>query len=102
MVANLTAISNDIQKNIRKFPAGNQRNMMNIIKKCIDKTIIDAKTNVIDADFVKTKYETDIETARGYYDKIEADPAQKGSFQENLAELNSDTLTWLATEFGLV
>lgn len=102
MIENLKACLADINTHLRKFPQGLQRNLINKIKTCIAGTIDAAKTDLIDANFVRTTYATEIDEAKQYYDAIQLDELEKASFQENLANLNSATLTWLATEFGLM
>ncbi len=102
MLSKLNSCLADIKANLRNFDQGYQRNLINIIKDCIEGTIEAGQTQLIDADYVKATYTSEIDEAKMYYNAIEADESEKASFQENLANLNSETLTWLATEFGLI
>ncbi len=101
MVSHLKAVSADIDKNKSHFPIPEPRKLILTIQKCIDKVIEDAKTNRVDADYVRTIYKEDIDEAKGYYNTIMADSQTKARFQEALAKLNSDTLMWLADQFGV-
>ena len=102
MLENLKKVSADIEKNKYEFPTLYPRKLINIIKECVDKTIKDGETELIDAAFVKTKYADEINEAKGYYDIIMADNELKAEFQEALVCLNTETITWLAEEFGLI
>ena len=102
MVEHLTAVSKDITANLNGFQAGIPRKMIQIIKKAIDDTISQANKVIITADFVRTEYASEIKEARGYYDQIQANNTMKARFNEALAALDTETLTWIATEFGLL
>ncbi len=102
MLTNLRAVSTDIANNLYEFDLGNSRNLIQTIKTCIDETINYGSTELIDADFVKTTFASEIAEARTYYDAIMANSQEKALFQEDLARLNSGTINWLANEFGLI
>lgn len=107
MLTKLRSCSADIQNSLtnRVFPVGNQRNLITTIKNCIDDAITYGTTDIIDSNFIRRKYGYDggpIDIAKGYYNAIQADPTQKGLFQNNLSNLDENTLTWLGIEFGVL
>ncbi|MDO4618734.1 MAG: hypothetical protein Q4B31_04340, partial [Clostridia bacterium] len=103
MLTHLKAVSADIEKNKFEFPvAGKMRKMILIIKDAIDDTIADGNKVIITADYVSTTYSDEIAEAKGYYDDIQANSDWESQFNEALACLNTDTIVWLATEFGLI
>jgi len=102
MVEHLKAVSADITANLYGFQAGKPRKMIMIIKKAIDDTISQANRVIITADFVRTEYKAEIAEAKGYYNDIKANETMEARFNESLAALNTETITWLATEFGLI
>ncbi len=102
MVEHLSAVSQDITENKYEFQTGKPRKMILIIQKAIDDTISQADKVIITADFVRTEYAAEIAEAKSIYDEIQNNATMKARFNEALAALDTETLTWLATEFGLL
>lgn len=106
MLTNLKSCSADIQAHIGSFRSQpNSFRLISTIKNCIDDAITYGSKTIIDSDFIRNKYGYEggpIQTAKGYYDTIQADVNQKTFFQNALSNLNSATLTWLGTEFGVI
>ncbi|MBQ9915006.1 MAG: hypothetical protein IJO50_02560, partial [Clostridia bacterium] len=109
MIANLTAVSNDIYNKTHDSEGyevdiftGKGKTLIAKIKTCIDKAIIAGDSNIIDSDFVRTTYKSEINEAKKLYNQIMSDDKAKASFQNGLAYLETDTIIWLANEFGII
>ncbi|MBO4954358.1 MAG: hypothetical protein J6D04_04365, partial [Clostridia bacterium] len=108
MLDNLKFVSDDIDTNQYQFPTGDCRNLVLLIKYCIDDARTYGDKVIIDDDFIRTKYHDEIygtetqEGATDIYDRIMANPESKAAFQEGLSWLNGTTINWLANEFGIV
>ncbi len=101
MVNNLQAVSDDIALNEGNF-SDDGWVLITKIKSCIDGTIKQADSNIIDADFVKKTYKTEIGEAEALYNKIMANNRAKADFQNALGSLETDTILWLAEQFGVI
>lgn len=105
-IRRLRAVSAEIEpcldKNNKKYRdfTNPERLMLDIIKECIDEAIADYPDEV-DADFIKTQYEAQIDEVKAIYDDLQNDGLD-GRFKTALANnFTMDNLYWLADTFGI-
>ena len=99
MLKNLKVVSDDIAKNIGAFKDEKERKIIEIVKECVDLTIKAGDKNIINTEFLKKTYASEIEEIKGYLE----DKELQASLQETVAiNLKIETIQWLAIEFGLM
>ena len=108
MVENLKLISDDIAlyidpKNSTFYSifTNEEKYMLKNIKRCIDDALTYADKEEIDADFIKSTYNDDIEDVQSVYDELKEND-KHGEFHKKLAtNLTTYTLIWLADTLGI-
>ena len=101
MLANLNTISQDITNNFNEFRMQESRSMIRTINECIKKVIADGASNVIDKSYLASYYSSDINTAKGYFAQIKANPELKSKFTDEVSSLKVETIQWLLDAFDI-
>lgn len=82
------------------FPVGDQRDLILLIKGCVETTLPYADTKVIDSSFIRSLFPTEIQRVRELKDAIEA-AGKRSEFIDNMGEFRAKPIKWLLDIFGI-